>query len=134
MGGPCGIKIIPWDNECTMLTHFKVAKTQNEGVISFFDTAQVILSNIITSDNKNGITVNTGETIDPKFYLSHSAIVGLGVPDCSDCYVDEELAGRITSDMESDANECSELFGLRLPFAQDFPTKMELLKIPLFKM
>jgi hypothetical protein len=32
------IQIIPWDTSCTMLTHFKVAKT-TFGITGFYDTA-----------------------------------------------------------------------------------------------
>ena len=67
--------------------------------------AKIIVRNVITSDNKNGITtISSSLKHKPELYLSYTSIIGLGLTNCVECYAD-------------DLDTCTHLRGLRAPTA-----------------
>jgi len=63
MGGIMGIVALPYNNECTQLQYFKTAKNTMEGVMFGWNTAHVIIRNVVVSDSKNGITATASSII-----------------------------------------------------------------------
>ena len=93
---------MPWNTQCTQLSHFTLAMNTDEGISTVWNTGEIVLKYIIASDSKSAVFALTGiESGKPRFKLTHSTIVGLGLLNCPECY-------------KHKPEECSGNFGFKL--------------------
>jgi hypothetical protein len=57
------------------------------GIGAVWETGEIVLKHIITSDSKSSIfTLTDIGSGTPRFKLTHSTLVGLGLLNCPECY------------------------------------------------